>query len=55
MAGTGLLWVLATWAGAALELPQRMRALFDLFALLGFGLGLWMTFHLWRARRGDAE
>lgn len=55
MAGTGVLWALATWAGGALDLPQRVRALFDLFALLGFGLGLWMTFHLWRARRGDAE
>lgn len=55
MMATGVLWVLATWAGGALGLPQRVRALFDLFALFGFGLGLWMTFHLWRARRGDAE
>lgn len=55
MAGTGLLWALATWAGGALELPQRVRALLDLFALAGFGLGLWMTYQLWRRRRDDAE
>jgi threonine/homoserine/homoserine lactone efflux protein len=55
MAGTGLLWALATWAGGALGLPQRLRALADLFALAGFGLGLWMTYQLWRARQRDAE
>ncbi len=55
MAGTGVLWALATWAGGALGLPQRLRALADLFALAGFGLGLWMTYQLWRARQRDAE
>ena len=53
LAGVGLFWVLATWAGGALGLPMRVRALFDLIALAGFGWALWMTFQVWRDRRHD--
>ena len=55
MAATGIFWALATWAGGAWGLSGRVRALFDLIALAGFGLGLWMTFQLWRARQRDVE
>ncbi len=53
LAGVGIFWVLATWAGSALELPMRVRALFDLFALAGFGWALWMTYLVWRNRQTD--
>ena len=53
MAAVGVLWILATWAGSALGLSLRVRALFDLFALAGFGWGLWMTYQVWRRRQTD--
>jgi threonine/homoserine/homoserine lactone efflux protein len=53
VAGTGLFWVGATYLGSELGLPNRVRALFDLMALAGFGWGLWMTLQIWRARRND--
>ncbi len=53
MAGTGLFWVIAIWAGTALDLSQRTRGLLDLIALAGFVLALWMTYQTWRARRDD--
>ena len=55
LVGTGLFWIAATWAGGAFGLTQRVRALFDLFALAGFGLALWMTFGVWRRRPTQAE
>lgn len=55
VAGTGIYWVLAMWAGDALDLSQRVRALLDLFALAGFGLALFLTYQAWRARRPAAE
>lgn len=51
LAGVAVAWILATWAGAALGLPMRIRALFDLFALAGFGWALWMTYQVWRQRQ----
>ena len=53
IAGVGLFWIVVTWLGATYEWSQRTRALFDLFALAGFGLGLWQTITLWRKRRQD--
>jgi len=53
LAGTGALWILATWAGSHFGWSNRTRALFDLAALAGFGFALWQTFQLWRARQND--
>jgi threonine/homoserine/homoserine lactone efflux protein len=53
LAGVGVFWVVATWAGGALDLSMRVRALFDLIALAGFGWALWMTYQVWRDRQDD--
>lgn len=53
VAATGVLWVLANLAGAEYGWPNRIRALFDLAALAGFGFALWQTYQLWRARQND--
>ena len=53
MAGTGVFWILATALGAEYDWPQRVRGIFDLAALAGFGFALWKTYHLWRARQDD--
>jgi threonine/homoserine/homoserine lactone efflux protein len=50
---TGVLWILANLAGAEYNWPNRVRALFDLAALAGFGFALWQTYQLWRARQHD--
>ncbi|MCO4842202.1 MAG: DUF5337 domain-containing protein [Yoonia sp.] len=55
MAGTGIFWICATFAGEKLGLPLRTRALFDLVALAGFGFALYLTFKLWRDRRHDKD
>ena len=55
VAGTGTLWVLANLVGAEYGWPNRIRALFDLAALGGFGFALWQTFQLWRARQNDNQ
>jgi threonine/homoserine/homoserine lactone efflux protein len=46
---------LATWLGSALGLSERVRVLFDLFALAGFGWALWMTIDIWRKRQNDGR
>ncbi len=51
VAGVGVFWILATLVGEALGLSQRVRVLFDLFALAGFGWALWMTIDIWRKRQ----
>ena len=51
MAGVGIFWICATFAGEKLGLSNRTRALFDLAALAGFGFALYLTFKLWRDRR----
>lgn len=53
VAVTGVLWVLANLIGAEYNWPNRLRALFDLAALAGFGFALWQTYQLWRARQKD--
>jgi threonine/homoserine/homoserine lactone efflux protein len=51
LAGSALFWILAITIGAEYALPNRVRALLDLIALAGFGLGLWLTYQVWRARQ----
>ncbi|MDJ0823294.1 MAG: DUF5337 domain-containing protein [Paracoccaceae bacterium] len=51
IAGTGLFWIIATALGGALDWSQRTRALFDLAALAGFAMAIWMIFGLWRDRQ----
>jgi threonine/homoserine/homoserine lactone efflux protein len=51
IAGTAVLWIIATFIGAKLGLSNRTRALFDLAALGGFVWALWMIYQLWRARQ----
>jgi threonine/homoserine/homoserine lactone efflux protein len=51
IAGTALLWVVATYLGAKLGLGQRVLALFDLMALGGFLWAMWMIYNIWRARQ----
>lgn len=53
IAGTGVLWVLANLFGAEYGWPNRIRALFDLAALGGFGFALWQIFRLWRTRQDE--
>lgn len=53
IAGVGLFWILIVAIGAEYDWPLRLRALFDLVALAGFGLGLYMTYTLWRMRQTD--
>lgn len=55
MAATGVFWICATLAGEKLGLSMRIRALFDLLALAGFGVALYMTYKVWRARREDED
>lgn len=50
IAGTGILWLLATILGAEQGWSNRTRALFDLMALAGFGWAFWTAISLWRAR-----
>jgi threonine/homoserine/homoserine lactone efflux protein len=53
LAGVGVFWVLATWAGDALGWSTRLRALFDLVTLAGFAFALYTTWQVWRLRRAD--
>jgi threonine/homoserine/homoserine lactone efflux protein len=53
MVGTAVFWIAATYLGGELGLSNRTRALFDLMALAGFGLALWMTYQVWRLRQND--
>ena len=51
IAGVGLFWILVTAIGVEYGWSQRTRALFDLLALAGFGLAIWMIYGLWRNRQ----
>lgn len=55
LVGTALLWAFLTWAGGAWGVPERLRALIDLFALAGFGLALYLTWQAWRVRQAHPE
>ena len=53
VAGTMLLWMLATWLGPALGLPGRFAFLFDFAALAGFTWALIVALQIWRKRRDN--
>ena len=53
LAAVGIFWVATTAAGDAWGWPTRARALFDLIALAGFGVALYLTWQVWRLRRAD--
>ena len=55
IAATGLLYVLALALGDQLGWSQRTLAFFDLAALAGFAMALWLLFGLWRARRNTLD
>ena len=55
MAGTGILWICANFIGKLFELSVLILLLFDLIALAAFGLALYMTFNMWRARQHDKD
>lgn len=51
IAAVGIGWILATALGQSMGWSQRVRALFDLAALAGFGFAIWMIYGLWRLRQ----
>lgn len=53
IAGLGVFWLCANLAGIYFGWPNRVRALFDLIVLAGFGAALWNVIKLWRARQSD--
>ncbi len=53
MAGVGVFWIAATWAGDVLGWTTRLRGLFDLVALAGFAFALYLTWQVWRLRRAE--
>ncbi|PTX05400.1 DUF5337 domain-containing protein [Pararhodobacter aggregans] len=55
IAGTGLVWLAALALGDTLGWSQRTLAFFDLAALAGFTMALWLLFGLWRARQNNKE
>lgn len=55
IAGTGIVYVLALALGDELGWTQRTLAFFDLAALAGFGMALWLLFGLWRSRRNTLD
>lgn len=55
IAAIGVFWVLATEIGGQYGWSQRTRAFFDLAALAGFGMAMWMIYGLWRDRRKDKD
>ena len=55
IAGSGLGWIVALALGGVLGWSQRTLAFFDLAALAGFTMGLWLLFGLWRARQNNKD
>ena len=55
IAGVGVFWILVNLIGNEYEWSHRTRALFDLIALAGFGVGLVKGAILWRQRREDED
>lgn len=53
IAGTAVFWIVASFVGGQLGLPNRTRALFDLVALAGFVYAIVMIFQIWRARQNS--
>ncbi|MGH1413317.1 MAG: DUF5337 domain-containing protein [Pelagimonas sp.] len=55
IAGVAIGWIAATALGQALDWTQRTRVLFDLLALAGFTMAIWMIYGLWRDRQKDKD
>ena len=53
IAGTGIVWVLATIIGGQIGLGHRGLALFDLMALAGFVWAFVLIYQIWRARQSN--
>ncbi len=53
LVAVGVFWIGTTALGDAMAWPTRVRALFDLLALAGFGAALYLTWQVWRLRRAD--
>jgi len=53
ISGTAVFWIVASFVGGQLGLPNRTRALFDLVALAGFVYAIVMIFQIWRARQNS--
>ncbi|WP_323036512.1 DUF5337 domain-containing protein [Pararhodobacter sp.] len=53
IAGIGLGWIGVLALGDALGWSQRTLAFFDLAALAGFGMALWLVYGIWRSRRNS--
>ncbi len=53
IAGSGLFWIGATWAGGYFGWANRTRALADLIALAGFVFALITLARIWRARKNE--
>ncbi|WP_366140166.1 DUF5337 domain-containing protein [uncultured Marivita sp.] len=55
IAGVAIFWVLIIAIGDAYDWSIRTRAFFDLVVLAGFGVGIWKSIQIWRARQADKE
>ncbi len=55
VAVTMLMWMGAQWVGGELGLQARYVFLFDLAALGAFIWALFVTYRIWRIRRGSQE
>ncbi len=55
IAGVAIGWIVMTALGQALDWTQRTRVLFDLLALAGFAMAIWMIYGLWRDRQKDKD
>ncbi|WP_135503446.1 DUF5337 domain-containing protein [Roseovarius aestuariivivens] len=53
IAGTGVFWVLITLIGEKEGFSQSLRLTFDLVALGGFAVAIWLIYQIWRDRRKD--
>jgi len=55
MAATMILWMGANFLGGQLGLPARFAFLFDLAAIAALVWALFVTYWVWKARRGDGS
>ena len=53
IAGTAVLWVLATFIGGEMGWSNRTRALFDLLALAGVTWAFVLIYQIWRTRQSN--
>ncbi|WP_417596966.1 DUF5337 family protein [Pararhodobacter oceanensis] len=55
IAGVCAVYLILLAVGDKLGWSQRTLALFDLAALAGFGMALWLIYGLWRSSRNDRD